>query len=99
MINNPKIIQEFLERVKSIPAEDIKKAVDEVLKEEKDKQFELLRSNIPIQEVKDLKDRILKNKEYTVVLEGDKEFPDNATEATFEKYINLKVLDELVERK
>lgn len=54
---------------------------------------------IPVKEAKDLKDRILKNKEYTVVLEGDKEFPDNATEATFEKYINLKVLDELVERK
>ena len=35
MINNPKIIQEFLERVNSIPAEDIKKAVDEVLKEER----------------------------------------------------------------
>lgn len=89
--------------------EELKNAVNVVNKEkadwirayqeEKDKQFELLRSNIPIQEVKDLKDRILKNKEYTVVLEGDKEFPDNATEATFEKYINLKVLDELVERK
>lgn len=32
MINNPKIIQEILERLDSIPAEDIKKAVDEVLK-------------------------------------------------------------------
>lgn len=54
---------------------------------------------ISVQEVKDLKDRILKNEEYTVVLEGDKEFPDSTTEATFEKYINLKVLDELIERR
>ena len=46
-----------------------------------------------------MKDRILKNEEYTAVLEGDGEFPDNVTEATFEKYINLKVLDKLVERK
>lgn len=57
------------------------------------------KDSIPVQEVKDLKDRILKNEEYTVVLEGDKEFPDSTTEATFEKYINLKVLDELIERR
>ncbi len=56
-------------------------------------------NSIPVQKVKDLKNRILENEEYTVVLEGDKEFPDSTTEATFEKYINLKVLDELVERK
>ena len=55
-------------------------------------------NDIPVQEVKDLKNRILENEEYTVVLEGDKEFPDSTTETTFEKYINLKVLDELIER-
>lgn len=58
-----------------------------------------IKNSIPVQEVKDLKDRILKNEEYTVVLEGDKEFPDSTTEATFEKYINLKVLDKLIERR
>lgn len=58
-----------------------------------------IKNSIPVQKVKDLKDRILKNEEYTVVLEGDKEFPDSTIEATFEKYINLKVLDKLLERR
>lgn len=103
-----KIILNLIERLQK-ENEELKNAVNVVNKEkadwirayqeEKDKQFELLRPNIPVQEVKDLKNRILENEEYTVVLEGDKEFPDNAIEATFEKYINLKVLDELVERK
>lgn len=60
---------------------------------------EKIRNSIPVKEVKDLKDRILKNEEYTIVLKGDGGFPDNVTEATFEKYINLKVLDELIERR
>lgn len=109
-----KIPEDYIQALDHILS-DYKRKLKELeeLKQEKQDYFEKYQYNlkqnenltrefnncIPVQEVKDLKNRILENEEYTVVLEGDKEFPDSTTEATFEKYINLKVLDELVERK
>ena len=69
MINNPKIIQEFLERVNSIPAKDIKKAVDEVLKEEKKINI----FDLPVENINEEMKKILSNKTPEEVLKELKE--------------------------
>lgn len=53
---------------------------------------------IPIQKVKNKIEEILNNGEYTIIFEGDAEFPDEATRIDAQKYIKLEKLQELLEK-
>lgn len=58
----------------------------------------LLKENvIPIQKIKDKIEKILNNKEYRIVFEGNAEFPDDATIINAQKYIKLEKMQELIE--
>lgn len=52
---------------------------------------------IPKQKVKDKIEKILNNKEYRIVFEGNAEFPDDATIINAQKYIKLEKMQELIE--
>lgn len=52
---------------------------------------------IPVQIVKDKIEKILNNKEYRIVFEGNAEFPDDATIINAQKYIKLEKMQELIE--
>ena len=52
---------------------------------------------IPIQKLKDKIEEILNNGEYTIIFEGDADFPDEATRIDAQKYIKLEKLQELLE--
>ena len=52
---------------------------------------------IPKQKLKDKIEEILNNGEYTIIFEGDEEFPDEATRIDAQKYIKLEKLQELLE--
>lgn len=52
---------------------------------------------IPIQKIKDKIEKILNNKEYRIVFEGNAEFPDDATIINAQKYIKLEKMQELIE--
>lgn len=83
--------------------------LDNELNLEKEKsKYEWIRQNclpqelvnklyIPIQKVKDKIEEILNNGEYTIIFEGDAEFPDEATRIDAQKYIKLEKLQELLE--
>ena len=66
--------------------------------EEQQKAEQIIYENyIPKQTVKDKIEEILNNGEYTIIFEGDAEFPDEATRIDAQKYIKLEKLQELVE--
>lgn len=52
---------------------------------------------IEIQKIKDKIEKILNNKEYRIVFEGNAEFPDDATIINAQKYIKLEKMQELIE--
>lgn len=52
---------------------------------------------ISVQKVKDKIEKILNNKEYRIVFEGNAEFPDDATIINAQKYIKLEKMQELIE--
>ena len=61
------------------------------------KQTQTKCETIPVQKIKDKIEEILNNGEYTIIFEGDAEFPDEATHIDAQKYIKLEKLQELVE--
>lgn len=61
------------------------------------KQTQTKCETIPVQKVKDKIEEILNNGEYTIIFEGDAEFPDEATRIDAQKYIKLEKLQELLE--
>ena len=72
---------------------DFKKQVTEI----ESTNFIKYKNYISKQEVKDKIEKILNNKEYRIVFEGNAEFPDDATIINAQKYIKLEKMQELIE--
>ena len=72
---------------------DFKKQVIEI----ESTNFIKYKNYISKHEVKDKIEKILNNKEYRIVFEGNAEFPDDATIINAQKYIKLEKMQELIE--
>ena len=95
--DNIEIVLKLIEKLQKENEElkDFKKQVTEI----ESTNFIKYKNYISKQEVKDKIEKILNNKEYRIVFEGDAEFPDDATIINAQKYIKLEKMQELIEER
>lgn len=98
--DNIEIVLKLIEKLQKENEELKNKLLDtlegqKVIKEETPQYIK--ENYISKEKVKDKIEKILNNKEYRIVFEGNAEFPDDATIINAQKYIKLEKMQELIE--